>query len=256
MKISRQDIQSCIDGNELLHGLTSGGLAVRRPGGTPYPDGLDDAMLETIRDAVDWLKKPLDEGGCIVRQAEGPTASRSYSLKHRFESDRNPRRHIPNGAFILALALAGFQLRRARANSPDARSSARVSHEATVRMAFSPELVGAREQLANPADVRQKLVRAFIQVATGDILAWSPSFWNWVCDRRALDNPRGDFIQDTRRVRDERNGADGWHEACMLRLACAPRSWELGEHDQVGIARELSRQFAASLGSDRSQTNA
>jgi hypothetical protein len=25
-----------------------------------------------------------------------------------------------------------------------------------------------------------------------------PSFLSWVCSRRALDNPRGDFIRDTR----------------------------------------------------------
>lgn len=148
MRFSLQDVQSCIESNELLHGLTSEGLAVQRSGGTPYPNGLDEDMLEMIGQVVEWLNQPLDEDGCIVRQADGPVASRSYSLKHRFESDCNPRRYIPNGAFILALVLAGFQLRRVRANSPDAQSSARVSHEATVRMAFSPEVIGAREQLA------------------------------------------------------------------------------------------------------------
>ena len=95
--------------------------------------------------------------------------------------------YIPNGAFIIALAMAGCTLKRVNFDSLNAKSSAWRSHEATIRMAFSHELVGAREKLADPSTVQRNVLQAFAQAATGTEIAARPGFWEWVCERRAQD---------------------------------------------------------------------
>ena len=74
-----------------------------------------------------------------------------------------------NGAFIVALAMAGCTLKRVNRDSLNAKSSAWRSHEATPRMAFSHELGGAREKLADPSTVQRNLLQAFARAATGRI---------------------------------------------------------------------------------------
>lgn len=62
------------------------------------------------------------------------------------------------------------------------------------------------------------------------------AFWQWVCTRRPHDNPRGDFIRDTRRIRSAHDPNEEWWEACSLRMAVAcPEA--LAEY------RRLVRQF-------------
>ena len=39
-------------------------------------------------------------------------------------------------------------------------------------------------------------------------------FWQWVCDRKAHDNPRGDFIRDTRIIRSVHDPNEAWWEVC------------------------------------------
>lgn len=247
MKITKQDVARCIDANQLLHGMTSHGLAVRRPYDRPYPESLDDEMLRTIGDAVDWLQLPLDEGGCIsLRDSLCPHGT-SYGLKHDYERDAD--NYIPNGAFIIALALAGCRLERSHYDSLNARSSAWPSHEAVTHMAFSVERRGAREQLADPETIRQRVLRSFARAATDTEDAATPGFWEWVCKRRATDTPRGDFIRDARTVRDERNGAGSWHEQCLLRLAVTGHS-SCFLDDSIGpihVFRQLARQFVTEL---------
>ena len=66
----------------------------------------------------------------------------------------------------------------------------------------------------------------------GDLAA----FWQWVCTRRPHENPRGDFIRDTRRIRSAHDPKEDWWEASSLRMAIAcPEA--LGEY------RRLVRQF-------------
>ena len=77
-------------------------------------------MLATIGRAVEWLKRPLDEGGCIfIRDSLRPGGT-SYGLKHHFsaDSDECP----PNGAFIIALAMAGCTLKRVNLDRLNAKS--------------------------------------------------------------------------------------------------------------------------------------
>ena len=182
------------------------------------------------------LGRVLTESPAVCPQAQ---LNKQNRLSHARRPRRSDRRrsgrvfssdldeYIPNGAFIIALAMAGCALKRVNFDSLNAKSSAWPSHEATTRMAISHEIVGAREQLADPSTVQRNVLQAFAPAATGtDIAAW-PEFWEWVCGRRAQDNPRGDFVRDTRAVREDRNGAEGWHEACLLRLAVASafRPW-------------------------------
>lgn len=44
-------------------------------------------------------------------------------------------------------------------------------------------------------------------------------FWQWVCDRKAHDNPRGDFIRDTRTIRSVHDPNEAWWELCPNYLA-------------------------------------
>ena len=157
--------------------------------------------------------------------------------------------YIPNGAFIIALAMAGCTLKRVNSDSPNAKSSAWQSHEATTRMAFSHELVGAREKLADPSTVQRNVLQAFAQAATGTDIAARPGFWEWVCERRAQDNPRGDFVRDARAVREGRNGAERWHEACLLRLAvaCAFRPWNPDVVRPMPAFKHWARRYIAEL---------
>lgn len=46
-------------------------------------------------------------------------------------------------------------------------------------------------------------------------------FWQWVCGRRAHDNPRGDFIRDTRTIRSVHDPNEAWWEVCPNCLAGA-----------------------------------
>lgn len=204
-------------------------------------------MLATIGRAVEWLKRPLDEGGCIsIRDSLRPGGT-SYGLKHHFSSDSDE--YIPNGAFIVALALAGCKLKRVNFDSLNAKSSAWPSHEATTRMAFSHELVGAREKLADPSIVQRNLLQAFARAVTGTEFAVTPRFWEWVCERRAQDNPRGDFVRDTRSVREDRDGAEGWHEACLLRLAvaCAFTPWDPNVVGPMPAFKHWAQRYVAEL---------
>ena len=89
--------------------------------------------------------------------------------------------------------MAGCALKRVHFDSLNAKSSAWPSHEATTRMAFSYERVGAREQLADSSTVQRNLLQAFARTSTGTDFAARPEFWEWVCERRAPDNPRGEF---------------------------------------------------------------
>ena len=59
----------------------------------------------------------------------------------------------------------------------------------------------------------------------------SKDFWNWVASRRAHDNPRGDFIRDTRDRLADGNDPD-------KPLACAD-SVALGEYDRLHKQWEL-----------------
>lgn len=90
MRITKQDIAQYIESNPLLHGLTKDGLAGRRepfwPDPEPYPESLDTDRLNTIGDAIDWLRCPLDAGASISHRDELHPRETSYSLKHRFES--------------------------------------------------------------------------------------------------------------------------------------------------------------------------
>ena len=62
------------------------------------------------------------------------------------------------------------------------------------------------------------------------------AFWQWVCTRRPHENPRGDFIRDTRRIRSAHDPNEDWWEACSTRMAIAcPEA--LAEY------RRLVRQF-------------
>ena len=249
MKITKQDVARCIEANPLLHGLTAHGLAVRKryDPPLPYPELLDEGMLATIGRAVEWLKRPLDEGGCIsIRDSLRPGGT-TYGLKHHFSSDSGE--HILNGAFIVALAMAGCTLKRVNFDSLNAKSSAWPSHEAITRVAFSHELVGAREQLAGPSTVQRNLLQAFARAATGTDFAARRQFWEWVCERRAQDNPRGDFVRDTRAVREDRNGAEGWHEACLLRIAvaCAVRPWNPDAVEPMPAFKLWARRYVAEL---------
>ena len=45
-------------------------------------------------------------------------------------------------------------------------------------------------------------------------------FWDWVATRRACDNPRGDFIRDTRDLM--KNGGD---PGAAMQTAC-PEAWD------------------------------
>ena len=195
--------------------------------------------------AVEWLKRPLDEGGCIsIRDSLRPGGT-SYGLKHHFSSDTGE--YIPNGTFIVALALAGCTLKRVHFDSLNAKSSAWPSREATIRMAFSHERVGAREKLADSSTVRRNVLRAFARAATGTDFAARPEFWEWVCERRAQDNPHGDFVRDARAVREDRNGAEGWHEAYPLRLAVAGavRPWNPDAVGPMPAYKHWARRYVA-----------
>ena len=245
MTITKQDVARCIEANPLLHGVTAHGLAVRKKHDPPrnYPEALDQDMLATIGRAVEWLTRPLDEGGCIsIRESIRPGGT-SYGLKHHFSSDTGD--YIPNGAFIIALAMAGCKLKRVNFGSLNAKSSAWPSHEAVWRMAFSHERIGAREKLADSETVRRHLLQAFARAATGTEIAARPGFWEWVCERRAPDNPRGDFVRDARAIRDDRNGEEGWHEACLLRLAvaCAYFPWNPDVVEPMAVFKHWARRF-------------
>ena len=253
VKITKQDVAKCIDANPLLHGLTKAGLTARREAGwpdpEPYPKSLDTDMLETIGYAIDWLRRPLDAGGSISHRDELHPRATSYHLKQRFE--REAGQYIPNGAFIIALAMAGCRLKPHGRGSHSVRSTAWPSEDALHRMAFTTDYEmdtnGSRDRLSDAVAVRKKLLRAFARAATGTDVAATPAFWGWVCERRATPNVRGDFIRDARSVRDDRNAADGWHEACLLRLACADAEAD-GMTNLSYQLRCLARQFCAESG--------
>ncbi len=46
----------------------------------------------------------------------------------------------------------------------------------------------------------------------------NPAFWQWVCSLRAYDNPSGDFIRDTREIRDAHDPNEDWWEVCPTYL--------------------------------------
>ena len=258
MKISKEDVSACIKVNPLLHGLTNYGLtnyglsARREPGWSdpkPYPESLDTEMLETIGFAIDWLTRPLDAGGSISHRDELHPRASSYSLKHRFEHEAD--RYIPEGAFIVALAMAGCRLKRNGRGSHSVHSTAWPSEDALHRMAFTTDYRldtnGSRDRLTDPIAIQKKLLGAFARAATGTDVATTQAFWEWVCERRATANVRGDFIRDARSVRDDRNAADGWHEGCLLRLACATVEAD-GMTSLTHQLRHLARQYCAESG--------
>ena len=207
----------------------------------------------------------LGKPGRVLTESPAVCPQAQLDKQNRLSHARRPRRsgrrwsgrvfssdldeYIPNGAFIIALAIAGCTLKRVNFDSLNAKSSAWPSHEATTRMAFSHEIVGAREQLADPSTVQRNVLQAFARAATGtDIAAW-PEFWEWVCGRRAQDNPLGDFVRDTRAVREDRNGAEGWHEACLLRLAVASalRPWNPDVVGPMPAFKHWARRYIAEL---------
>ena len=143
--------------------------------------------------------------------------------------------------------MAGCTLKRVHFDSLNAKSSAWPSHEATTRMAFSYERVGAREKLADSSTVQRNLLQAFARAATGTDFAARPEFWEWVCECRAPDYPRGDFVRDAGAVRADRNGEEGWHEACLLRLAvaCAVRPWNPDAVEPMPALKRWARRYVA-----------
>lgn len=61
-------------------------------------------------------------------------------------------------------------------------------------------------------------------------------FWKWVCDRRAHDNPRGDFIRDTRTIRSVHDPNEAWWEVC-------PNCLEGASPAAYGEYKRLVREF-------------
>lgn len=67
-------------------------------------------------------------------------------------------------------------------------------------------------------------------------------FWQWVCQRRAFDNPRGDFIRDTRDLVDA--GIDP--ETRIHRLRSNPEAERQYRRLLKGYQREKAVEQAAS----------
>lgn len=61
-------------------------------------------------------------------------------------------------------------------------------------------------------------------------------FWQWVCARRAHDNPRGDFIRDTRTIRSVHDPNEAWWEVC-------PNCLEGASPAAYGEYQRLVREF-------------
>lgn len=61
----------------------------------------------------------------------------------------------------------------------------------------------------------------------------TPEFWRWIATRKAHDNPRGDFIRDTRDLMNM--GIDP--ETCLHRLSGNPE----GEKAFQGLLRAYER---------------
>jgi len=66
-------------------------------------------------------------------------------------------------------------------------------------------------------------------------------FWQWVCDRTAQDNPRGDFIRDTRKIRSAHDPNEAWWEVCPNYLAGASRAASDEYQRLVGEFNSLPR---------------
>ena len=232
MKVTREGVLRVIAENPILKGMNSNGLACiernRSQWQGLWEDGnpdVDDRELTRIQQAVDWLSLPLNQGGCVIPLKQLDRSRTSYGLKHIFSRDirkKDDDGYINNGCFILALALAGFQLKCTSSGSPNPCTNVGFSQEALHRMAYTyyeGDHSGAKHQLKDRDKLLEEACRQYTLALTGVFLG--ESFWQWVCERRARHDPRGDFVRDTRGLRDDRNGEDGWHEACLVRLPFA-----------------------------------
>ena len=92
--ISETSVTGVLQG---MHGLCATGFDVDGP--TPGPD-----FLHQVAAALTWISGDSDRARVVLRRG-------SYALKHIIERDVGT--YIPNGAAIVAGALAGFQIVRA-----------------------------------------------------------------------------------------------------------------------------------------------
>lgn len=89
---------------------TNGFITTRTPSG-------EDPEAEQVALCVEWIAEFADYSKAWM------TRHSSYGHKHRVErwtARHGSRQYISNGAFIVAASQLGYELKRERANSPNA----------------------------------------------------------------------------------------------------------------------------------------
>ena len=161
-----------------------------------YPDltrgGLNEAPgRETLTEAVDEIKAAIRYMD-MCRESKGREAN-SYGMKHRAE--RWAGRYIANGSMIAAALVMGAEIRRLPHGSPNAdiridepRRCWRNSNCRGLIPKDSPDRICGNCRLRDTENPNVDHAAVFAR----------ERFWVWVGDRKAGENPRGDFIRDTR----------------------------------------------------------
>ena len=160
--------------------LTRGGLGHAGETG-PFAEAHDEIMA-----ALGYM--------ALCRESRTAKAG-SYGMKHRAENWA--KGYIANGSMIVAALMAGAQIQRQSLDSPNAYV-----------LVTEPRKCWRNENCRGlvPVDSTDRICQACRLKDTENphrdqvAIAAREKFWVWVGNRKAGDNPRGDFIRDTREI--------------------------------------------------------